>query len=234
MAVLGLLVLVITTIATRPLQQLVAVVMAAIIIGVVITIVIDVSARRVREITRTIDRIARGQFNARVETFGPGDIGQLGNAVNRMAQRLAKQNRKRKRERDRLHTVLHTMSDGVLMLNRQGDVRMINPAAARILRVDINGSLDRSFVQVVRDHRIAEVWTRCKEKSSEQTASIELNGGTLCAGQRNAFSQRLRPTDMWYSCRTSAINIGWRQSAVILSATSPTNCAHLWLRSRHW
>jgi len=138
--------------------------------------VLDVSSWRVRQVTAAVERIAAGDLDARVPSRGPGDIGALSRAVNSMAERLERQSRKRNRERDRLNTVLHVMTDGVIILNKHGYVSIINPAAARILRVTAEDTLNKSFVQVVKDYRLAEVWLACIELGSEQSATFELAG----------------------------------------------------------
>jgi two-component system phosphate regulon sensor histidine kinase PhoR len=91
-----------------------------------------------------------------------------------MAERLQRQSRKRNRERDRLHTVLHVMDDGVIILNKHGYVSVFNPAATRILNVAGADALNKSFVQVVRDYRVAEIWLACIKEGGEQSATLEL------------------------------------------------------------
>lgn len=137
---------------------------------------LDVSSWRVRQITATVERIAAGDLDARVPARGPGDIGALSRAVNGMAERLERQSRKRNRERDRLNTVLHVMNDGVIILNKHGYVSIINPSAARILRVTADDALNKSFVQVVKDYRLAEVLLACIEENAEHSATYELAG----------------------------------------------------------
>lgn len=135
---------------------------------------LDVSSWRVRQITTTIQQIAGGDLDARMAARGPGDIGALSHAVNSMAERLQRQSRKRNRERDRLHTVLHVMTDGVIILNKHGYVSNLNPAAARVLNIKLTDGLNKSFVQVVKDYRIAEVWLECIKVGAEQSATLEL------------------------------------------------------------
>ncbi|HQY94516.1 MAG: ATP-binding protein [Caldilinea sp.] len=136
---------------------------------------LDVSSGRVRQIAATIEQIAAGDLDARMTARGPGDIGALSRAVNSMAERLQRQSRKRNRERDRLHTVLHIMNDGVIILNKHGYVSVLNPAAARLLNVLDKDALNKSFVQVVKDYRIAEVWLACIKEANEQSATLELS-----------------------------------------------------------
>ncbi|MFN8496024.1 MAG: ATP-binding protein [Caldilineaceae bacterium] len=137
------------------------------------------AAYTVRRLTELAERLARGDMNARILSLSSGEIGQLARAFNRMATRLQKQMSKRARERDRLNTVLYVMGDGVLILNKEGRVRMLNPAAAQILHVPEQREGRRTFVQVVRDHRIVEVWNRCLQSKHEESATVELESGRL-------------------------------------------------------
>ena len=157
-----------------PLQLALAGLGAAVAATLLLVGALDVSAWRVRQITTTIEQIAAGDLDARVPSRGPGDIGALSRAVNGMAERLQRQSRKRNRERDRLNTVLHVMNDGVIILNKHGYVSIFNPAAARILNVKSEDALNKSFVQVVKDYRIAEVWLACIEEGAELSSTLEL------------------------------------------------------------
>lgn len=157
-----------------PMETGLAAVVAIVAATLLLLGALDVSSWRVRQITAVIEQIASGDLDARVPARGPGDIGALSHAVNRMAERLQRQSRKRNRERDRLHTVLHVMDDGVIILNKHGYVSIFNPAAARILNVTTADALNKTFVQVVRDYRVAEVWLACIKEGCEQSATLEL------------------------------------------------------------
>ncbi|MCC6455138.1 MAG: HAMP domain-containing protein [Caldilineaceae bacterium] len=128
----------------------------------------------VRRLTQVVERITAGDLDARILSLQHGELGALAQAFNRMAAKLQSQMKKRVREKDRLNTVMHVMTDGVLILNRNGVVKLINPAGARILNTTVEKAMNRSFVQAVRDHRIAEVWKRCVASGEEEVAAIEL------------------------------------------------------------
>ncbi len=128
----------------------------------------------VRRLTRVVESITAGDLNARVLSLRHAELGALAHGFNRMADKLQSQMKKRAREKDRLNTVMHVMTDGVIILNRSGAVKLINPAGARMLNTTIDKAMHRSFVQAVRDHRIAEVWKRCQISGEEEVAAIEL------------------------------------------------------------
>jgi two-component system phosphate regulon sensor histidine kinase PhoR len=53
-------------------------------------------------------------------------------------------------------------------------VRLINPAAARILGTREDAALGRSFAEVARDHRIIDLWQQCRDECEERVASVEV------------------------------------------------------------
>lgn len=137
------------------------------------------AAATVRRLTDVVERIGDGDLNARIRSLSSGEIGQLARAFNRMAEKLQKEMVKRARQKDRLNTVLHALTDGVLIVNRHGDVRLLNPAAERLLHTKAEHALNRTVTQAVRDHRIVEVYTRCVQSGQEEVAMLELEGGRV-------------------------------------------------------
>ncbi len=137
----------------------------------------EYTARGVRHISRVVARITEGDLDARILSLHRGELGRLAASFNRMADKLQSQMKKRAREKDRLNTIMHVMTDGLVILNRSGEVRMMNPAAARLLDTTPERAINRTFVQAVRDHRIAEVWKNCQEAGREAVATIEFTGG---------------------------------------------------------
>ena len=132
---------------------------------------------RMQRLTKVVRRLAAGETDVRNWNAGADDLGQLQRAVNLLADRVERQEQRRSRERDRFDTVLHTMSDGVLMLDPRGFVLSMNPAAAQLLRIPVEQGLQKSFVQVVRDFRVADAWQTCLQTRERQTAIVEVNHG---------------------------------------------------------
>ena len=132
---------------------------------------------RLQRVADALQRLGAGDKDVRVAHTGEDAIGRLGRATNRLADRLERQERRRTRERDRFFTVLEAMSDGIVILDRHGDVAIINRAAAQLLRTDVAQAERQSFVQLVRDYRVAELWQQAVQTQREQLATIEVNPG---------------------------------------------------------
>ncbi|MCB0063465.1 MAG: HAMP domain-containing protein [Caldilineaceae bacterium] len=153
--------------------------LGALLIVAIIVVQSERSASTLRRLTVAAEQIAKGDLSARTLSISSGEIGQLARTFNRMADKLQRQITKRAREKDRLRTMLHIMKDGVLLLNRHGRVRMLNDAAATILKTTPERALKRSFVQTVRDHRYVEVLRRCQSSGQTETAVLELSSDAV-------------------------------------------------------
>jgi two-component system phosphate regulon sensor histidine kinase PhoR len=150
---------------------------ASVILTSLFVAALQINASQVRRATDVLDRLARGDYSARADLLAGSQLNQLSRAVNRLAERTERQATRRKRERDRFETVLNNMSDGVIMLDRRGTVALMNPSAARLLHSPADKALHESFVQVVRDYRLADVWQHCAQRREAQTATVEVSAG---------------------------------------------------------
>lgn len=161
----------------RPLQLLVVAASLGATL-VMIVLAVSIAERRMwkmRRLTEFAGRIAQGDTDApRLLSIARGELEEVAQALNRTADRLKSQSKKRAREKDRLITIMHVMNDGVIILNKHGRVRLLNPAAERILQTSHERALGRSFMQTARDHRIAEVWERCRTDGHDEIAAVEL------------------------------------------------------------
>ena len=160
---------------------------AALLVTGAVIAVLQINSQQVRRVAGVLQRLAGGEYAARADLLAGGELRQLSRAVNRLAERSERQNLLRRRERDRLETVLHSTSDGVILLDRQGYVARFNPAAERLLRLPATEAMHQSFVQIVRDYRVADVWQQCAQSGEEQIATIEVNTGFFLRVQAAPF-----------------------------------------------
>jgi two-component system phosphate regulon sensor histidine kinase PhoR len=128
----------------------------------------------VRQLTRVAERMAEGDLNARLYLSRRDEAGQLAEAFNHMANQLREKVTTLTEEEGRLSAILEGMADGVIITDRDGQVRLINPAAARLLGTTQASALGRSFAQVVRQHQLIELWQRCQERAEEQSIAVEV------------------------------------------------------------
>ncbi|MGD9812076.1 MAG: ATP-binding protein, partial [Sphingobium sp.] len=132
------------------------------LIGLAVWIALKVADRLVKPVNELVDaarRISAGDLSTRVA--GPharDEIGMLSTAFNRMTQRLEGQtsalmtaNSQLENRRAFIEAILSGVSAGVLAVDHEGDIRMINDSASRILANDQDDLVDRPLSDVSRD-----------------------------------------------------------------------------------
>jgi len=114
--------------------------------------------QRLHALVEAARQLAVGELSPSIARDGEGDLGVLAGAIYDLASTLRGHLRAVETERERLAAVLTHMGDGVVISDPAGAVRLLNPAAARLLDLDVarNGrerTLARSpeLVGVVRD-----------------------------------------------------------------------------------
>jgi two-component system phosphate regulon sensor histidine kinase PhoR len=132
------------------------------------------TARPVRWLTTVVQRVAAGDLGARLVPTTHDELGTLTHAFNQMSERLQDMVGVLTDEQSRLAGVLEHMADGVVITDGDGLVRLLNPAAARLLDTNNEAALGRSFAQVARHYRIIEVWQDCRDRQEERAEPVEL------------------------------------------------------------
>ncbi|RVT40700.1 sensor histidine kinase [Sphingobium algorifonticola] len=129
------------------------------LVGIAVWIALTVADRLVRPVNELVDaarRITAGDLSTRVS--GPharDEIGTLASAFNRMTQRLEAQtgalvaaNGQLDNRRAFIEAILSGVTAGVLSVDQQQKVRLLNSSAARILAEDGDDPVDRPLAQL--------------------------------------------------------------------------------------
>jgi two-component system phosphate regulon sensor histidine kinase PhoR len=66
------------------------------------------------------------------------------------------------------------MTDGVIIVDRLGDVQLINPAAEAMFEIHTQEALGQSLVGTLRVHQLVELWQHCQQTGQPQIATLEL------------------------------------------------------------
>lgn len=87
------------------------------------------------KITRVAGRISRLDYDARVNMQRKDEIGELAKAINGMADSLQNQLQTIRDNEDLLQSVMDNMTSGILLLDAECNIALINPAAEGMLDV---------------------------------------------------------------------------------------------------
>jgi two-component system, OmpR family, phosphate regulon sensor histidine kinase PhoR len=111
-------------------------------------------ARRVQAIADVAQRYSEGDLTHPSRNFGSDELGTVARVLDRSVQELGRRLSELTRDRARMQAILSGMVEGVLVVDRQGKLQLVNQAAQRMLKVD-DSAIGRPYVEVIRHPDIA-------------------------------------------------------------------------------
>jgi two-component system phosphate regulon sensor histidine kinase PhoR len=139
------------TIGSATALALVAALVAAFILSWVFSAPL---ARRVETVAAVAKRYSAGDFSRPAHDYGEDELGAVARALDTAAQELGRKIDDLSRDRARTEAILAGMVEGVLIVDRQGRVQLLNRAAQDMLRV-VEPATGRPYVEVIRHPDIA-------------------------------------------------------------------------------
>jgi two-component system, OmpR family, phosphate regulon sensor histidine kinase PhoR len=172
-------------------EQLAAIRRAALTaMGVAIPLALIVSwilsaplARRVQAIASVAGRYSGGDLSRSTYDYGTDELGTVARALDTSVQELGGRLEELSRDRARMGAILAGMVEGVLVVDRQGRLQLVNRAAQEMLRVDASAT-SRSYLEVIRHPDIAAQLTRAlggDDAGSQEVALSRDPGRTFIA-----------------------------------------------------
>jgi two-component system phosphate regulon sensor histidine kinase PhoR len=132
-------------------------------------------ARLIRELTTAAQRMTHGDLDVRTGLEGGDELAELGHALDQLAGSLKGTLRELRSERDLQGRILEGMQEGVLVLDKDGRVVMMNPSlrAMLLLGTDVKGKL---LIEVVRHADLHELVDRARAGKTVALGEIDLPG----------------------------------------------------------
>ncbi len=129
----------------------------------------------VRPVTDAARRMQEGDLSVRARVGREEDVGQLGAAFDQLAGSFSKTVGELRGERDLVSRILDGMQEGVLLLDREGKVALMNPALREmlLLRADVIG---QPLIEVVRHAELKELLDRAHTTKTTCSGEVELSG----------------------------------------------------------
>jgi two-component system phosphate regulon sensor histidine kinase PhoR len=119
------------------------------------------------------------QISDRLIPATSDEVGHLTNAFNQMATKLRSQVDVLQAERSMIAAVFEAMSDGVLIVDSQGRLEMINPSAEEMFSVRREDVLGHSLAEGLRHHLLVELWQKSLESGKTESALLEIRAERL-------------------------------------------------------
>jgi two-component system, OmpR family, phosphate regulon sensor histidine kinase PhoR len=132
-------------------------------------------SRALRLMTEAARRMAAGDLGVRIRPLGADEVAELGRALDGLAGSLAATLSTLRTERDLLGVILESMQEGVLVLDENSRMLLVNPAlrATLALGPDAEG---RAALELIRNADLQSILERAQAGRGSVSGEIETTG----------------------------------------------------------
>ncbi|WP_322922990.1 two-component system histidine kinase PnpS [Paenibacillus campi] len=113
--------------------------------------------RPLEHITRVANRISRLDYGARVRLDRKDEIGELGKAIDNMADSLEMQLKVIRDNEDLLQSVLANMTGGMVMVDDTGKIALINRFAEEMLSINSKRMIGKSYQELKQHYELSKL-----------------------------------------------------------------------------
>ena len=123
--------------------------------------------------------IADGNLDARASERSPGEIGQLGKALNNVSRQLSRSMYSLILERNRLKHMIDGLSEGIVAIDNEGHVTHTNPALDRMFTKQKSIHLPDPRMKVIPDKTIWEDFDSVMQSGEPLSRNLDVRDMTL-------------------------------------------------------
>ncbi len=127
---------------------------------------------RVRAIAAVATRYRAGDLSPAPLDFGEDELGAVARALDDSVQAVGRQLAEQARDRSRMEAILAGMIEGVIVVDPQGHLQLVNDAARRMLKLDPQLTLGHHYVEAIRHPAIAELVGSALSGKTPQTLEL--------------------------------------------------------------
>lgn len=120
----------------------------------------------IKDLQYITSTIAEGQLAKRVTILSSDEIGDLGRAFNNMADKLENSLKEVTDKQNRLEAILKSMDSGVIAIDRNSKVIMINPYAEDIFGLNKN-IIGQNLMDIIRDFEFENIFKHTSAEINE-------------------------------------------------------------------
>ncbi|MDA8211527.1 MAG: phosphate regulon sensor histidine kinase PhoR [Clostridia bacterium] len=111
----------------------------------------------IRELTQVAQELAQGNFRTRVKVRTGDELGYLSSTLNHMATGLQNMIEDISNEKNKIRAILTSMGDGVVALDSDGRIILVNQAAERMFGRRETEVVGKYILSLVRNYKIEEL-----------------------------------------------------------------------------
>jgi two-component system phosphate regulon sensor histidine kinase PhoR len=127
------------------------------------------------ELTRAARRMSEGDLTVRTRLPGHDELAELGQALDRLAGGLATTLGELRAERDLQKRILEAMHEGVVVVDGDGRIALVNPAIRSMLLLGAD-AVGKLLIETMRHAQLHTMLERARAAPDDRLVEIELPG----------------------------------------------------------
>lgn len=132
---------------------------------------------RINDMADVARRFSQGDFSTKITSKSNDELGELGGALNQMANELKRNITAITKERDQLQAILNSMVEGVVVTDLTGRILLSNQSFKQIFQLSAPVE-NKSIREVLRDIDLIDALERAISETEDVIESMELAGRT--------------------------------------------------------
>lgn len=142
-------------------KQYLKFIIIAIIIGILIVVILSIIylnnfMKPIKTLTDMASEMAIGNYEKKIYVTSKDEIGQLGNVFNLLSDRLRLTIEDLADKQNKLVSVLTSMHDGVIVIDKNKKIILINPAAKSLFNIDYEVT-GKYFIEAIRNYDFEDI-----------------------------------------------------------------------------
>jgi len=129
----------------------------------------------IQEVTNKAALLAEGNFDQKIEVKSKDEIGKLTEMFNFLAGRLKETLEQISEEKNKMEAIFKNMADGVIALDKDGEVIYVNPAAFRLLEIEEENSYETLGQRLREDLKL----NLKNEMEAQKDLMVKINNSIL-------------------------------------------------------
>jgi two-component system phosphate regulon sensor histidine kinase PhoR len=131
-------------------------------------------ARQLRRMVDFARGVSLGPMPDRLPVTSRDELADLAAALNAMAADLKNTLQRLEEEGRRSRTIMESMGEGLLVLDAQGKISLLNPAAEKLFGLDHGTALGQTPLEVIRSHELDDLVKAAARADAGTSAEITL------------------------------------------------------------
>jgi two-component system, OmpR family, phosphate regulon sensor histidine kinase PhoR len=135
-----------------------------------------IMSRSLRQLTGAARRMANGDLNVRIHLRGTDELTELGRALDALAEGLSVTLSTMRTERDLLGRILESMQEGVLVMDAERRILLVNPSLREMMALS-SETVGRTAIEVIRNAELQRLLETALVASDDaHSCEIEIAG----------------------------------------------------------